>query len=246
MKHLIRLILISAIFLFIALWAVLYFFNDGSYFDLQSDEFSHFVAPVVTLLSVFLLIYTLAETKKTNEKSKEFNENQLALNEYNIYRNEISLIEKDLKESRFDISTVFSDRLNNIINNINGINYIDAFREILLHEIKDPDDYTPESKLSTFSYNVIKPLMGFYEKLYLRLIEIEHNETLSSGYKSKLYKRIKVDILEDYLHICNRKKKNGEPIFDLEKFVTKNYNIISRFRKLNYLIKSIDNFTLND
>lgn len=224
MKHSIRLVIIFISLLAIALWAVLFFFNDGNYFNLNDEEFSHFVAPVATLLSVFLLIYTLAETKK-------FNENQLALNEFNIYREEISQFRRELMNLRFiddKSKSNFSKQMIEKLEESNGVDYLTALSHFLNFEYNPKDENNGKKIIEIYS-NFFRPLSFIYERIYNRVKEIHNNPVLSENYKDKLFARIEGDLIAQYLALFNSNVSG----IDLSKIDNKNKDLSVGFRKLN-------------
>lgn len=229
MKHFIKLILIFIPVLGVTLWAVLFFYNDGCYFNLTHAEFSHFVAPVATLLSVFLLIYTLAETKR-------FNENQLALNEYNVYREEISQFREELMNLRFigeKSKKIFSDEMIEHLEKSNGLDYIEALSYFLKFELRNSNNEAAKKEME-FKRCLFRPLSFIYERIYHLIFEINHNQVLSGNYKAKLYARIESDLLVPYLVLFNSKHLD----LDLSKIETTNKFFSIEFKKMNdYVFK---------
>lgn len=224
MKPLPKLILIFIAILIVILVAVLCVYNDCAFFNLTHEEFSHFVAPVATLLSVFLLIYTLAETKR-------FNENQLALNEYNIYREEISQFRQELMNLRFiddKSESYFSERMIEKLEDSNGLDYLTALSHFLNFEYNHKDANNGK-KIIEIKSNFFRPLSFIYERLYNRVIEINQNKVLSKEYKDKLFKRIEGDLIAQYLALYNSKVSG----IDLTKIDNNNNDISVGFRKLN-------------
>jgi len=216
---------------------VSWLFQNNFFLGYDSNDFNNLLTPIITIITIILLIWTLSETKN-------FNKNQLSLNEYNILLQDFELIKLRLESLHFDINkSLFTDSLIHDLEKSNGIKYCTLLLQFLDFEIKDESEDV--KRIINFRAKVIFPLLQNYRNLEVFLEDVRLSKLLGNNYQIKFYKKVEQLLLQEYFRICNNLDSVGEPIYQLDVFNTDVFDS-NEFKRINDLFVKYDLFYLHD
>lgn len=204
---------------------VSWLYQNSFFLGYDSSDFNNLLTPIITIITIVLLIWTLSETKN-------FNKNQLALNEYNILLQDFELIKLRLESLHFDINkSLFTDSLINDLDKTNGISYCTFLLQFI--ELEMRDEKTDEKRLIEFRNKVIYPLVQNYRNLEVFLVDVHSNKMLSNNYQIKFYKKVEQLLLQDYFRVCNNIVLTGVPVYKLDVFDFNKVFDVNDFNRIN-------------
>ena len=231
-------ILICITILFVLILVVLWLSKNCFFLDLENSDFNNLLTPLISLITVILLILTLSS-------SQDFNKKQLSLNEYNIFLQDFELIKTKLENLTFSVDVSgFSENFKTILSESNGINYLQLFSQFLNIELSDASN-TKTNLIGKFRSGVIFPLIRNYRDLGLFLSEVINNDTLSTKYKKKFYLKVEQLLLQNYFRICNNIDSSDNLVYDLKITDSQAYKS-KEFKEVNESFIKYDLFQINN
>ncbi len=173
-------------------------------------KFNNLLTPIITVGGLVIIIIQLRLMKKSNDEIR-------SIDFYNFYENIINRLAEEGK-GRF-LSEVmepyigenkltmfnFRNHFHRTVNKIRVINgYEEDIQDIKRDKVEDPLYYYGTSYFEDMSH--LKILMDevseFYDKVLIRLMEIQKHKVLSDNHKIFLYTTLIRRVLHPYLRFC--------------------------------------------